>query len=414
MISSFKVTLLNPSELTTNHWQAWARIANLGAGIKSPYANPAYIQMIAPEVPQAMIARFSQTYEHGERVCGYLAYQMRGGVLQPLGTPLTDYMNLTLINGEDQPMPPAQILSALKALLLATKANQFEAVGLLGLIEPNYDTLLNETPAEEGLNAQTRRVADLRMGFDTWYATQDNAHGKYFKNLRRCQRNLKRDLPNAVYEWRRADKELLEWVIQRKRNQYAKSHYHDIFACGWTKDLLMALASSENEEMVLTAGVLSLDGRIIAAEIALQSNDYLHLWYPAYDEALARHSLGIVLVFEMIKDAAARGVKFVDFGTGSEAYKIPFTSPINDCARLILKSPKQSLFDLSTEVCAELITSLNPPKLKPWRTAVSERLMSIRGCETKKLGRLKAMICLWDRFVEKLFRRLRRSLTTSS
>jgi hypothetical protein len=176
----------------------------------------------------------------------------------------------------------------------------------------------------------------------------------------------------------------------------------------------MALASSENEEMVLTAGVLSLDGRIIAAEIALQSNDYLHLWYPAYDEALARHSLGIVLVFEMIKDAAARGVKFVDFGTGSEAYKIPFTSPINDCARLILKSPKQSLFDLSTEVCAELITSLNPPKLKPWRTAVSERLMSIRGCETKKLGRLKAMICLWDRFVEKLFSRLRRSLTTSS
>jgi len=416
--SSLQVSILLPSELMDADWQTWAKIAQITKTIETPYADPDYFRSIGNIVPNALIARFSILHEQGEKISGYMGFQVRGCVLQPLGAPLTDYLSLRLVDEYDQSLSPSEILSALRALLLVTNTNRFEGMGILGLrgrvdddlIEFVDDDLTDFMERVDGIMAQTRRLADLRGGFDQWYRLQDEGHGKYFKNLRRCQRNLQRDFPQAQFTWQIADQELLDWVIKKKRQQYAKSHYHDIFACGWTRELLLALAQSQNHRLKLFAGVLRLEGRIMAAEIALSDGDCLHLWYPAYDEAYARHSLGIVLVFEIIKEAAQKGIQFVDFGTGSESYKIPFTTPFADCARLILSSPKRSLFYQATEYTSALVTNLYPLKFKPWRLAVSDRMMSIRGCEVKKMGRLRAQICLWERFLEKSINLAKRSL----
>lgn len=407
MAQGIHVNILTPSELTEGDWKEWARLSKIGAVVKTPYANPLYIKTIAHTVPNAMIARFSEFHEQGERACGYLAYQIRGNVLQPLGAPLTDYLDLGFVGDCDQVFPPSLIIKALEALLLAAEASHFEGVGLLGIKSHEQELVIGLQSNLISVSAQTRRVAKIGSGYEHWYNAQNSDHHKFFKNIRRCQRNLERDFPDAQYEWRRVDKSLLTWVIERKREQYSRSHYHDIFSCGWTRDLLTALSESSNDELELMAGVISIDNQVIAAEIALSTEDHLHLWYPAYDDAYARYSVGMVLVLEIIKDAASRGVSYVDFGTGSEAYKIPFTTKINDCVRMLLKSPKRKFFDRATDRIAKILSDINSIRLLSWQQKVTDRMMSIRGCETERLGRLKAIICLFERFIEKLIARLR-------
>jgi len=300
------IDTIRPDALTAEDAALWAQFLARRPDLDSPYFDVRYVQAVGARVPHAGIARF---WRDG-RIAGYFPYQLRAGALQPLGAPLTDYHGII---GEPDLVPD------FNALLKATRAGRLEFQGWIGELCGKSEAL-----------PLRRRIADTSEGFDAWYGCHEAEHHKFFKNIRRCERNVEKDLGGFAFTWERVTPEVLDWVLGIKRAQYRHCGLHDVFNCGWTLDLLRDLAAYDDDSYGLRAGVFRHEGRVVAAEIGLLGDDEVHLWFPAYDPAYYRYSIGILLVVQMIRHLApakneTNGIKRFDFGTGGEEYKDPLT-----------------------------------------------------------------------------------------
>lgn len=269
--------------------------------LTSPYLSLDFLKTIAPHTPDGMLGRFHD----GDEIVGFFAFQKRGQSLQPAGAPLADYHAAVMKPGYS----PDWAL-----LLAAAGAKRLEFNGLIGA---------------EGLDlapiVKHRQIADVKDGFEAWFASQKSRSPKYFKNLGRCTRNVAKDLPDLTFEWVDVSPALLDWVLNLKVDQYKRSGMHDVFSCGWTRDLLLALADHKSGSACLKAGVYRRGEELVAAEICLLEGEDVHFWFPAYNPTYSRYSPGLLLTFDIIRHTANLGMKVYDFGSGGEAYKSPMT-----------------------------------------------------------------------------------------
>lgn len=276
-MNGLSVEITTPTQLSDADRHLWAEAVSLNPTLDSPYCTLAYIEAVFTVVPQARLIRLL----HHSRTVGFLPLQMRGRVAQPLGAPLTDFHSLIT-------RPDVSI--DLAAVLRALDLHRFEVAGWLGT-----DSAFTAGEVRE------RLYADLSGGFDGYYTEQRNQQKKFFRNAERCRRNLETAYPLVSFSWEVASEEIIDWVITRKRHQYARTGLHDVFACGWTREVLYALAQRRDGDLRLMAGVYRNGTDIIAAEIGLCTSTDLHLWFPAYDRSAARHSPGILLWLDILK-----------------------------------------------------------------------------------------------------------------
>jgi len=366
-LSPLRLETLRPSQLNADDAALWTGFVAACPDQTGPYFDIRYVQAIGDHVPLAGVARFRR----GGQVVGYFPYQLRGGALQPLGAPLTDYHGI---------IGPADLNVDFAGLLKATGAKRLEFQGWVGDMDSRA--------AACGL---ARRIADTSQGFDHWWKTQDAEHHKFFKNIGRCQRNVQKDFGGFAFTWERVTPEVLDWVIALKRDQYRKTAMHDVFACGWTRTLLNDLAAVDSEAFGLRAGVFRHDGKLVAAEISLVNQDEVHLWFPAYDPAYYRYTVGILLTVEIMRHMAAKGIRRFDFGTGGEDYKSPMTVPAGMCLEgELITSPR---------IVLSVLGRMARPGL---RLSMQRRARLIRATETSLDGWGRALASLARRAVMRI------------
>ncbi|MBW8880940.1 MAG: GNAT family N-acetyltransferase [Asticcacaulis sp.] len=369
-----RIELLRPQDLTAEDEARWAGFVAASPDLTGPYFDVRYIRAIAGAVPNAGVARLYG----GGRVVGYFAYQKRGPALLPMGAPLSDYHAVIA--------EPGFVLD-FDDLLSAAGARRLEFQGLIGAAGEGARTL-----------RLTRRLADATRGFDAWWKTQDGEHHKFFKNIGRCQRNVEKDFGGFAFTWERVTPEVMDWVIGLKRDQYKKTGMHDVFDCGWTRTLLDHLAAVEAEDFGLRAGVFRHEGRLVAAEISLFRGEDVHLWFPAYDCAFARYSVGILLTVAIIRHTEAQGLKRFDFGTGGEDYKSPLTTAGGDC----LEGDIALAPGLLSRVGDAVEHMVPQPRLEAARLSLRRRVKVIRATETGLTGWGRAVLSLTQRAVMRL------------
>lgn len=348
-MNGLSVEITTPAQLSDADRHLWAEAVSLNPALDSPYCTLAYVEALFPVVPLARLIRL----QRHSRTVGFLPLQMRGRVAQPLGAPLTDFHSLISL-------PDVGI--DLRAVLRALDLHRFEVAGWLGA-----DSAFTAGEVRE------RLYADLSGGFDGYYTQQRSQQKKFFRNAERCRRNLDAAYQQLSFSWEAASAAIIDWVITRKRHQYARTGLHDVFACGWTREVLYALAQRQDSDLRLMAGVYRNGTDIIAAEIGLCTPDGLHLWFPAYDRSAARHSPGILLSLDILKAAASESIKRVDFGCADEPYKLSMTTHKTPCYAGYVVSQK------SIELPARF-----DPFLKP-------RLMIMRACEVHLAGQVRAV-----------------------
>jgi len=368
------IDTIKPDALTAEDVALWTQFLARRPDLHSPYFDVRYVQAVGARVPHAGIARF---WRDG-RINGYFPYQLRAGTLQPLGAPLTDYHGIV---GEADLMPD------FNALLKATRARRLEFQGWVGTLCPKAT-----------LVSLPRRIADTSQGLDAWYTRQEAEHHKFFKNIRRCERNVEKDFGGFAFTWERVTPEVLDWVLEIKRSQYKHCGLHDVFDCGWTLDLLRDLAACDDEAYGLRAGVFRHEGRVVAAEIGLLGADEVHLWFPAYDPAYYRYSIGILLVVQMIRHLAPNGIKRFDFGTGGEDYKDPLTVHADQVGEGVLTYRPQLL--------SRALDRVPSAKLNRALLSLRRRLGVINATETTLQG--------WARATWALAQRARTRLRTAA
>ena len=364
------IDTIKPDALTAEDARLWAQFLARRPDLGSPYFDVRYVQAVGARVPNAGIARF---WRDG-RVSGYFPFQLRAGALQPLGAPLTDYHGIV---GEPDLVPD------FNALLKATRAHRLEFQGWVGGLCPKAASV-----------SLPRRIADTSQGFEAWYARQEAEHHKFFKNIRRCERNVEKDFAGFAFTWERVTPQVLDWVIEIKRAQYRHCGLHDVFNCGWTLDLLRDLAACDDDAYGLRAGVFRHEGRVVAAEIGLLGGEEVHLWFPAYDPAYYRYSIGILLVVQMIRHLAPQknrtgGIKRFDFGTGGEDYKDPLTVNAGQVSEGALTYRPQPL--------ARALDRVPNAKLNRALLSLRRRLGVINATETTLQGWMRATWALAQR-----------------
>lgn len=294
------VEAVEASQLGAAELELWRGFRAANQALASPYFDPRFVQLAAQVAPGARVA----VIRDDGKVRGFLPFQQRGGLIQPLAAPLSDFHGLVAEPGCDI----AHLLPHLE-----------------GVHRARFSGLVTAGNADlSGLSPRRAMAADLSQGFDAYLAGRD---ARFLKDKRRRRRALERDHGALTFRFERPTWEEVDYVIDHKRAQIARTHQYDVFACGWTVDLLRRLAEIDAPDFGLRLATLKAGDKLVAAELGLTSGARHHLWFPIYDPAYAKYSPGGLMTLDTLETVAARGITRVDFGVDADAYKHDFADP---------------------------------------------------------------------------------------
>ena len=347
------VEIIGTDVLTSSERALWLEWAAADPACESPFFHPDFTVIAGQVAPGARLA----VLHRGGEVVGFLPHQRRGGAAQPLGAPLNDYHAVIAKPG---------LAFGLEEAAALTGARSFTATGWSG-------------PASEGEGRTRARtlLADVSLGWDRYYAGRKTVHGKFLRDKERARRSMERDLGALRFE-AGADLSHFERLIALKQDQYRRTRRHDIFACGWTVDLLRALLTHPDSAFGARLAVLYAGDKPMAYEIGLRGGGRYHFWVPAYEAEGARYSPGMLLSMDTMQAVSAEGVSLFDFGFEGEAYKKYFC----DAERHVWEG---------VVVADGLMKAVSAAGGSSLAQSVRRRWAVIDACETTTLGRMRAL-----------------------
>lgn len=325
----------------------WTALRLANPLLASPYFDLRFLDLAGEFAPGASVAVIRRDGE----IEGFLPFQRRGALIQPLAAPMSDIHGL--VAAPDTRLDLTDILRSLGA----------ERARFGGLIATG-------TIPGHGLGVRHAMAADLSAGFPAYEAARSAG---FLKDKRRRLRMLDRDHGPVHFSFEPPVPAMLDWIIAGKRQQFRRTHQYDIFACGWTEALLHALAERTEADFGLKLAVLRAGDTIVAAELGLTSGSRHHLWFPTYDAAYARYSPGSLMTLETLRAAAGQGIRRVDFGPGGEAYKRDFAEPAEPLYEGMIHARPRAM-------------SLHGV---PGMTRLSRRFDSITACEPGLVGQVR-------------------------
>ncbi len=360
-MTSLKVEIAAIETLGEADWAIWRAMLAANPALTSPYFRPEFARSAGRVSPGAGVAVFSR----GGETVGFFPHQRRGGAMQPLAAPMNDYHGIIAFPGE------APSLEAAAEGLGAARLNLTAWVGPTGL----------------GEDRRTVQVELDESGYDGWYAERRTSFGKFFKDKERARRSMEAELGPLRVEHGLRDPALLDWLIDLKRDQYRRTGRHDIFACGWTADLLHALLKEEGEGLGASLAALWAGDRLTAVEYALHAGDQYHFWFPGYEPSLARCSPGILLSLDTMRLASVHGYRTFDFGFEGEHYKKYFCNGFRVVREAVVLKP--GLGATMSQAAVGALNLAGSGRGEQLRTSVRRRWAAIEACETTPGARMK-------------------------
>jgi CelD/BcsL family acetyltransferase involved in cellulose biosynthesis len=368
-MSPLQVEIVGVDGLGEADWTEWRAMVAADPMLNSPYFRPEFTQIAARISPNAAVAVFSRA----GRTVGFFPHQVRGGAMQPLAAPMNDYHGVIARPGEAPSLE--------------------EAAALLGARRLNVTAWLGATGADGGDLGEPRRTVQVQLGesgYDGWYAERRATHGKFFKDKERARRSMEAELGPLRVERGLRDPALLDWLINLKRDQYRRTSRHDIFACGWTADLLHALLREERDGFGASMAALWAGDRLTAVEYSLHAGDQYHFWFPGYEPGLSRCSPGILLSMDTMRLAAERGYRTFDFGFEGEHYKKYFCNGFRLAREAVVLRP--GIGAAVSHVAVGALNLAGAGRGERLRASVRRRWAAIEACETSPGARMRGAV----------------------
>ena len=359
-MTSLKVDIVGIDALGDAEWATWRAMLAANPALASPYFRPEFARVAGRVSPRAAVAVFSR----GGETIGFFPHQRRGGAMQPLAAPMNDYHGVIAFPG----MAPS--LEEAAEVLGATRLNLTAWVG----------------PTALGEDRRTVQVELGDEGYDGWYAGRRATHAKFFKDKERARRSMEAELGSMRVERGLRDPAMLDWLIDLKRDQYRRTGRHDIFACGWTADLLHALLREEGDGFGASMAALWAGDRLTAVEYSLHAGDQYHFWFPGYEPSLARCSPGILLSLDTMRLASERGYRTFDFGFEGEHYKKYFCNGFKLVREAVVLRP--GLGATMSQAAVGALNLAGGDRGDRLRTSVRRRWAAIEACETTPTARM--------------------------
>ncbi len=280
---------------------AWRELAHRDGELISPYLLPEFADLVNAERHDVRVVIAE---ENGAPVGYFACHQAVGGVVRPVGAPLSDYQGFAAKPGFA--IEPEALLDVLGASALI------------------YDNWQGRAPGRIRDRAGSS-ILDLSDGAEHWFAKRRSLHRSHFKKMKQRIRKAEREFGEIRVVFGDPLGERYDALKSWKSQQYRDAGLIDLFAVPWTEGVMArASARSFGPFRGLTAA-LYLGNRLAAVETGLVAGGTYHSWMPAYDRRFASVSPGLILLHGIIDAADELGLSRIDLGKGEHAYKAYYT-----------------------------------------------------------------------------------------
>ncbi len=338
------VRVVRTAELTTDEVATWTHLHRSRPELASPYFHPTFVRLVA----EARAAHGRDDVRVGvlRDSAGFFPFQRgRWGRATPPGGRLCDFHGLIAAPAERAHVGPLNAADLLTPCGLRSYA--------FHMLPPGQPTWSRAAGRSETDEARTGVRVNLDGGFDAFVRRRETAGSKRHRKIVQFHRRMIRERGDATFTWHDPDPEAWERLIRWKRAQYAATGACDVLAAPWALDLLTRCrdarpetgaaeashAAADGDDFAGALCTLRAGGEVVAAHLILRSGPRLHAWFPAYDVEARSLSPGNVLMMELLRAAAARGVTAVDLGAGDEAYKADYATDQFPLLRGVAEAP---------------------------------------------------------------------------
>lgn len=293
--------ILHPAHLSNEDVAAWRAIAAAEPAFASPLLGPDFARAVGAVRPDARVAIWRR---NGEAV-GFLPHHLKsGGLARPIAAPLSDYHALV----SREPMSAGDILAEAG----------LGALRFTGLIDPHgvFDSTVR--------NRLTAYVITLEQGADAYLEALRAQSPKRFKNYRRLQSKISRELGALTLTAPDTDRHAFDQLIAWKREQLQRTGAHDFLAPTWTRMLMETLFATAEADFSGLMITLRVDGRVVAGHFGVRLGDVYHPWIASTDPEMGAYSVGQLFLLQAIEAMPGLGLRTYDLGPGHDHYKAPY------------------------------------------------------------------------------------------
>jgi CelD/BcsL family acetyltransferase involved in cellulose biosynthesis len=297
------IELVRPLDLTHDDIGAWTRLQGSGA-LASPFLSPYWVQALArgngPDRDRAKVA----IVREGGEAKAFLPARVGRVTAMPVGAPMCDYQGL--VAADDVAIEPRRLVTAFGVQRLDFTSLMMEAPGFSDCIR----------------GRAVSHVLDISKGYDAYAADRQAAGTDILKDCAKKRRKIEREVGELLFTAESRSPHDFDALIAWKRAQYAETGQTDILARSWTLDLLRDLFERDDPALRGVLFTLHVAGRLAAVHYALCTPKIAHAWFIAHDDAMQRYSPGVILITEVLRWAADRGMAELDLGPGDYRFKI--------------------------------------------------------------------------------------------
>lgn len=123
------------------------------------------------------------------------------------------------------------------------------------------------------------------------------------------------------------DADKINLLIRQKIEQYKRTRVANPLANSAAQQFLHALMQLQPSESCSPVfSTLYSGNTLVASHLGLRCGYTLHYWFPVYNTIFSNYSPGRILIWEMIRSAAAAGMRHMDFGEGDTSAKRDFAN----------------------------------------------------------------------------------------
>lgn len=301
------IEVFRPAELTSEHWTLWSRLQLENPLLRSPYFRPEFTEAVAAVRSDVEVAVLMDATQ----IRGFFPYQRRGNVALPVGGRLSDYQGV--IVPEECEFDP-------RALLAGCRLQGWSFDHLIAAQKPlvPYHFRRAQSP-----------YLDLSAGFEAYLLAQKKTHPQGFRRVLQRSRKLEREVGPLRLVYDPPGHKYLDILLAWKTRQFRERGVANVFAVPWTRDLLTQVLRRRSAHFAGVMVGLYAAEQLVALQLGMTSRDTFHVWFIAYNPALSQlgnFSPGLTLLVELARTAPSLGLRTIDLGKGTEAFKSKFMS----------------------------------------------------------------------------------------
>ena len=188
--------------------------------------------------------------------------------------------------------------------------------------------------------AASSPLVDLASGHDAYLADVRARSKDVLAQVARRRRKLGREVGDVVVEWQTHDAAALDTLFAWKSAQYRETGVWDRFDQPWIVDVVRALAATSSDG--LTGLLSTLARRRARRRRALRApwTGSARLVVPRVRRGLRELLPGLILLLDLVAEAAERGLTLVDLGRGEHHYKLRVANGAYDVAEGVVPAAR--------------------------------------------------------------------------